>query len=57
MAQDLVTFEKEYMAVIKNCNDCHVGMGYGFIKVVKQKTPSDMGIDYKVKSKATDVPK
>ena len=45
------------MAVIKNCNDCDAGMGYGFIKVVKQKTPADVGIDYKVKSKATDVPK
>lgn len=57
MAQDVVAFEKEYMAVIKHCNDCHAGMGYGFIKVVKQKTASDIGIDYKVKSKATDVPK
>jgi hypothetical protein len=57
MAQDITAFEKEYTAVIKKCNDCHAGMGYGFIKVVKQKTPSDMGIDYKVPSKATDVPK
>ena len=48
--------EKEYMAVIKNCNDCHAGMAYGFVKVVKQKTSADMGIDYKVKSKPTDVP-
>jgi hypothetical protein len=32
-------------------------MGYGFIKVVKQKSPADVGIDYKVPSKAEDVPK
>jgi hypothetical protein len=57
MAQDWKAFEKEYMAVIKKCDDCHAGMGYGFIKVVKQKTPADVGIDYKLKSKATDVPK
>ncbi len=57
MAQDIKLFEKEFNAVIKNCNDCHAGMGYGFIKVVKQKTPSNVGIDYTVKSKATDVPK
>jgi hypothetical protein len=57
MAQDIVVFEKEYMGMIKHCNECHAGMGYGFIKVVKQKTPSDVDIDYTVKSKATDVPK
>ena len=57
MAQDWKAFEKEYMAVIKKCDDCHAGMGYGFIKVVKLKTPADVGIDYKLKSKATDVPK
>ncbi len=57
MAQDWKAFEKEYTAVIKKCDDCHTGMGYGFIKVVKQKTPADVGIDFKLKSKATDVPK
>jgi hypothetical protein len=57
MAQDFKAFDKEYKAVIKSCNDCHAGMGYGFIKVVRQKTGSDLEIDYSVKSKATDVPK
>ena len=57
VAKDLAAFEKEYTAVIKECNACHAGMGYGFIKVVKQKVPSDQGIDYKVPSKAEDVPK
>jgi hypothetical protein len=32
-------------------------MGYDFIKVVKQKVPSDQGVNYKVPSKAEDVPK
>lgn len=57
MAQDFKAFDKEYKAVIKSCNDCHAGMGYGFIKVHMQKTASDLGIDYSLKSKATDVPK
>lgn len=56
-AKDMAAFEKEYTAVIKECNACHTAMGYGFIKVVKQKTPSDQGVDYKVPSKAEDVPK
>ena len=55
-AQDWKTFEKEYTSVINGCNNCHVGMGYGFIKVIKMKTPADVGIDYSGKSKATDVP-
>jgi hypothetical protein len=57
MAQDSSAFEKAYMAVIKDCNACHAGMGYGFIKVIKQKTAADVGIDYKLPSKAADVPK
>lgn len=57
MAKDLAAFEKEYTAVIKECNACHTAMGYAFIKVVKQKAPSDQGVDYKVPSKAEDVPK
>ena len=56
-AKDLKAFEKEYTAVITSCNGCHKGMGYGFIKVIKQKTASDIGIDYKVKSEPGDVPK
>jgi hypothetical protein len=57
MDQNFKTFEKEYTAVIKSCNDCHGGMGYGFIKVIKMKAPADQGIDNSLKSKATDVPK
>jgi hypothetical protein len=56
-AKDLAAFEKEYTAVIKECNACHAAMGYAFIRVVKQKAPSDQSIDYKVPSKAEDVPK
>jgi hypothetical protein len=56
-AQDLKAFEKEYKAVVTECNSCHSAMGYGFVKVILQKAPSDLGIEYKMKSKATDVPK
>ena len=56
-AQDWKAFEKEYTAAINECNGCHGSMGYGFIKVIKMKTPADMGIKYPLKSKATDVPK
>lgn len=56
-AKDPKAFEKEYAAVVASCNGCHAGMGYGFIKVVKQKAPSDVGIDYRVKSQPGDVPK
>ena len=57
MAKDAKAFEAAYTAVINDCNGCHAGMGYGFIKVVKQAAPSDQGIDYKVKSEPGDVPK
>jgi hypothetical protein len=57
VAKDLAAFEKAYTGVIKACNECHSGMGYGFIKVVKQKAPSDVYVDYQVPSKAEDVPK
>ena len=56
-AKDAKAFEAAYAAVIKDCNGCHAGMGYGFIKVVKQAAPSDQGVDYKVKSEPGDVPK
>jgi hypothetical protein len=56
-AKDFKAFEKEYTAVINSCNQCHAGMGYAFIQVVKQKSPSDVGIEYKLASKAEDVPK
>jgi hypothetical protein len=55
-AQDWKAFEKEYSSVTNGCNNCHVGSGYGFIKVIKMKTPADVGIDYSFKSKAKDVP-
>jgi len=57
MAQDFKSFEKTYSDAINSCNSCHVVMGYGFIKVVKQNTASDLGVEYNLKSKATDVPK
>jgi hypothetical protein len=56
-AQDFKAFSKEYNAVIPSCNGCHDAMGYGFIKVIKMKEPADKGINYSIKSKASDVPK
>ena len=56
-AKDLPGFKKAYTAVIVDCNNCHKAMGYGFISVVQQKTPSDQGISYTVKSEPGDVPK
>jgi len=55
-SQNIESFRKEYNAVISSCNECHVGMGYGFIKVVKLAAPADQGIEYKLASKAADVP-
>lgn len=56
-AKDLPAFEAAYTAVTSTCNQCHQSMEYGFIKVVKQPTPSDSGIDYTRKSEPGDVPK
>ena len=56
-AKDFKAFETAYTAVINDCNACHQGMGYGFIKVVKLKAPADSGIDYTAKSEPGDVPK
>jgi hypothetical protein len=56
-AKDFKAFDTAYNAVIANCNDCHKAMQYGFIKVVRLKTPADPGIDYTVKSEPGDVPK
>ena len=57
VAKDFAAFDKAYTSVMSSCNQCHAGMGCGFIKVVKQKSPADVGIDCKVPSKAEDVPK
>jgi hypothetical protein len=55
-AKDLKAFDAAYTAMIPNCNGCHQGMGYGFIKVVKLSAPADNGVDYKIKSNPGDVP-
>lgn len=56
-AKDIKAFDKAYAAVITDCNGCHKAMGYGFIQVVKQKSASDVGVNYLVKSEPGDVPK
>jgi len=57
MAKDFAAFDKAYVSAMESCNQCHAAMGYAFIKVVKQKSPADVGIDYKLPSKGEDVPK
>src|SRR5438552_11938035 len=47
-AKDWKAFDAAYNAVIKDCNSCHEGMGYWFIKVVKLKAPADPGINYAI---------
>jgi len=56
-AKDMKAFDAAYTAVINDCNTCHAGMGYGFIKVVKLSAAADNGINYTVKSEPGDVPK
>src|SRR5438552_7348952 len=56
-AKDMKAFDAAYTAVINDCNTCHAGMGYGFIKVVKLSAPADNGINYTIKSEPGDVPK
>jgi len=56
-AKDFGAFDSAYTAVINDCNGCHDGMGYGFIKLVKLSSPADAGINYTLKSEPGDVPK
>ena len=56
-AKDFKAFDTAYTAVIKDCNNCHEGMGYGFIRLVKMEAPADAGINYTIKSEPGDVPK
>jgi hypothetical protein len=56
-AKDWAAFDASYNGVISTCNQCHQMMEYGFIRVVKQAGPSDIGIDYTKKSEPGDVPK
>ena len=55
-AEDMTAFKKQYAGVVASCNECHTGMVYGFIKVVQLAAPADQGIEYKMASKAKDVP-
>jgi hypothetical protein len=55
-AKDFKAFDTAYTAVIGDCNGCHQGMGYGFIKVIKLSAPADNGMDYTIKSEPGDVP-
>lgn len=57
MAKDLKAFDAAYKTATGDCNGCHKAMGYGFIEVVKQKSASDIGINYSLKSEPDIVPK
>ena len=52
-AEDMAAFSKK--SSTSSCSECHSGMGYGFIEVVKLASPPDQGIKYKMTSKAADV--
>jgi hypothetical protein len=56
-AKDWKAFDMAYTSVMKDCNTCHEGMGYGFIKLVKLDAPADQGVNYTLKSEPGDVPK
>jgi hypothetical protein len=56
-AQNFKAFSVAYDNAIQACNACHEGMGYKFIVITKQKAPSNQGMNYRVPSKATDVPR
>ena len=56
-AKDWKGFDAAYTTVINDCNGCHEGMGYGFIKLTKLPAPADAGINYAIKSEPGDVPK
>lgn len=55
--KDMKAFESAFTSTITKCNNCHEMMDYGFIKVVKQDKPADVGIDYKLSSEPGAVPK
>ena len=57
MVKDWKAFDAAYSAVIGDCNSCHEGMGYGFIKLTKLSGPADAGVNYTLKSEPGDVPK
>lgn len=56
-SKDFKAFDVAYTKVIDDCYSCHKKMGYEFIKIVKMKTPADIGIDYTLKSEPDEVPK
>jgi hypothetical protein len=53
-AQDTKAFEREVLAAIDKCNNCHFEMGFAFVKVRKPTMPATQLLDLNVKSKATD---
>jgi len=56
-AKDMKAFDAAFKETITKCNNCHAMMDYGFIQVVKQDKPADVGIEYKLSSEPGAVPK
>lgn len=52
--QDFKALDREFRGIIKHCNACHDGMGYGYIKVKQIKMQTEPCIDYTIKSNAKD---
>jgi hypothetical protein len=53
-AQDSKAFEREVLAVVAKCNNCHAEMGFAFVRVRKPVVPATQLLDLSVKSKAAD---
>jgi len=56
-AKDFNTFDTAYTKVINDCNACHSAMGYQFIMLEKEDSPTDTHSSYTLPSEPTDVPK
>lgn len=56
-AKDFKGFDAAYTKAIDSCNNCHAGMGYPFIKVMKNTAPADTNVNYSLASEPGDVPK
>jgi len=56
-AKDFNTFDKAYTKAINDCNACHSSMGYQFIMLEKENSPTDTHSSYTLTSEPTDVPK
>lgn len=52
-AKDFTAFDAAASTIINNCNNCHAGFGFKFIKKIKASAP-EANLDYTVKSDASE---